>query len=263
MNGLTRDAAAPSTPAIPDSVWRADQLAQAAGRVESSRHAALDAQLPGGGWPLGALVELLLPHPGVGELQLIAPAVSAACDIDSRQALFIGTPHNLYGPALGALHWDLARLMLVDAQTPADRLWAAEQALRCPAIGALMVWLPKARVDQLRRLHLAAQASEMLVFIVRPLACRNESSPAPLRITCQASFEGRSSTQRSLSLDIVKRRGPALDAPVRVDFTLPVSMRASSMHAARVRDERSDARQPHVLDSTRLRATADRSAHVH
>jgi protein ImuA len=45
--------------------------------VLASGHAALDAQLPGGGWPVGALTELLLPHPGVGELRLLAPALAA------------------------------------------------------------------------------------------------------------------------------------------------------------------------------------------
>ena len=37
---------------------------------------ALDAQLPGGGWPLGALTEILLQHHGIGELQLLMPALA-------------------------------------------------------------------------------------------------------------------------------------------------------------------------------------------
>jgi protein ImuA len=35
-------------------------------------------QLPGGGWPQGVVTELLLPHPGVGELRLLAPALAAS-----------------------------------------------------------------------------------------------------------------------------------------------------------------------------------------
>jgi protein ImuA len=246
-----------SSSCIPASVWRADQLARAAGRTQPSRHATLDAHLPGGGWPLAALTELLLPHAGVGELQLVSPAI-AACMSDSRQALLIGSPHRLYGPALPALHWHLQQLLLIEADDNADRLWAAEQALKCPAIGALMVWLPRVRVDQLRRLHLAAMASETLVFVLRPLASRDESSPAPLRIACQATFDGNTSDRRHLELDIVKRRGPVLDQSIRIEFELPVSLRPSARGNS-VEIKSAD----HALDSTRLHSAADRSAYVH
>jgi protein ImuA len=66
-----------SVPLAPEdlhpALWRAQQLAARSRRCCASGHAALDAQLPGGGWPVGALTELLLPHPGVGELRLLAP----------------------------------------------------------------------------------------------------------------------------------------------------------------------------------------------
>ena len=43
-------------------VWRGDGWQQALQqRVQPSGHALLDAQLPGGGWPLGAMVELTYP----------------------------------------------------------------------------------------------------------------------------------------------------------------------------------------------------------
>jgi len=37
----------------------------------------LDAELPGGGWPQGQLIELLHDDPGIGELSLLAPALAA------------------------------------------------------------------------------------------------------------------------------------------------------------------------------------------
>lgn len=37
---------------------------------------ALSAELPCGGWPLGVLVELLLPQPGTGETRLLKPALA-------------------------------------------------------------------------------------------------------------------------------------------------------------------------------------------
>ena len=59
------------------SLWRASQIGGAVQRSTASGFAALDAQLPGGGWPHGTLTELLLAQAGVGELRLLAPALAA------------------------------------------------------------------------------------------------------------------------------------------------------------------------------------------
>ena len=59
------------------SLWRASQIGGAAQRTSASGFDALDAQLPGGGWPHGTLTELLLAQAGVGELRLLAPALAA------------------------------------------------------------------------------------------------------------------------------------------------------------------------------------------
>ena len=47
-------------------VWQADALAGAPARVLATGDALLDAQLPGGGWPLGALTEVLQPVGATG-----------------------------------------------------------------------------------------------------------------------------------------------------------------------------------------------------
>lgn len=46
------------------ALWLGHQLGRARDDGLPSGFAALDAQLPGGGWPRRALTELLLPHPG-------------------------------------------------------------------------------------------------------------------------------------------------------------------------------------------------------
>lgn len=63
--------------ALHPAVWRASQLGGGAQATSPSGFAALDAELPGGGWPHGVLTELLLPQPGIGELRLLAPALAA------------------------------------------------------------------------------------------------------------------------------------------------------------------------------------------
>ncbi len=63
--------------ALHPAVWRAAQLGGGPPRVCPTGFDALDAQLPGGGWPQGVLTELLLAQPGIGELRLLAPALAA------------------------------------------------------------------------------------------------------------------------------------------------------------------------------------------
>jgi hypothetical protein len=60
------------------AVWRADELARQAGATRPTGHAVLDAVLPGGGWPVGALVEVLQPQAGQGEWRLLLPALGAS-----------------------------------------------------------------------------------------------------------------------------------------------------------------------------------------
>ncbi|HEY9105608.1 MAG TPA: hypothetical protein VIN58_02930, partial [Roseateles sp.] len=56
-------------------LWRGSSLGAAADPTLASGFAALDAELPGGGWPLRAVTELLTPQTGVLEWRLLAPAL--------------------------------------------------------------------------------------------------------------------------------------------------------------------------------------------
>ena len=59
-----------------DAVWHADALARATGATVASGHAVLDAQLPGGGWPVGGLSEILQAQSGQHEWRLLLPALT-------------------------------------------------------------------------------------------------------------------------------------------------------------------------------------------
>ena len=86
--------------ARPD-VWCADRLASAEIPAVSSGFAALDAELPGGGWPRGALTEILVDHVGLGECSLVLPALGKMCE-EGRWSLLVAPPHRLHGPAWAA-----------------------------------------------------------------------------------------------------------------------------------------------------------------
>lgn len=216
---------APTAPPSPEdlhpALWRAHQLARPREAVLASDYADLDAQLPGGGWPVGALTELLLPHAGVGELRLLAPAL-AAVQAQQRGVMWFDPPAMPCAWALLALGIDVRRLVLVTPHAPAaersrvrgklpaaDMLWALEQALKSGHLGAVLAWLPaRLPADALRRLQLAAQAHEGPVFLLRSEQERARASAAPLRLLLTSAGPDQ------LQVALLKRRGPPLATPL-------------------------------------------------
>lgn len=208
------------------AVWRANELGAAAGATVASGHAALDAQLPGGGWPVGAISEILQAQSGQHEWRLLLPALRRTAP---GPVLLVGAPHVPFGPGLGAQGFDARRLLWVRVDAPAARLWAAEQALRCAEVVAVLAWLPQVRAEQLRRLQLAAQAHAKLLFVMRPAQAQAESSPAVLRLL--ASIQPDSD---ALVLHILKRRGPPLDQPLLLSARAARLAALLSLHAGAV-----------------------------
>lgn len=215
-----------------DAVWRADALACADGAVLPSGHAELDVHLPGGGWPVGALCEILQTQHGQHEWRLLLPALCQATQsavVDDRRRLppgrrpvdrrvvLVGAPCIPFAPGLAGQALAARSLLWVKAQSLAERLWVAEQALRCADVAALLLWLvgaPSSRVraDHLRRLHLGAQTQAKLLFVMRSASAQGESSPAVLRLLVgqAASRADAAAAGDGLAVQILKRRGPPL-----------------------------------------------------
>jgi cell division inhibitor SulA/protein ImuA len=190
-------------------VWRGGRLSAIACAVPTGFDA-LDRELPGGGWPTGALTELFVRRAGIGELQLVLPAL-ASLSWSGKRIVWLAPPHLPYAPALAAGGIDLAQLVLVRPPGRRDALWAAEQVLRSASCHALVAWLPGARYDELRRLAVAAETSQAWVALFRPPEAAHDASPAALRILLEPSSD-------EISLRILKRRG----APAAAALVLPV-----------------------------------------
>jgi cell division inhibitor SulA len=139
---------------------------------------ALDSTL--GGWPRGALTEIYVHRPGVGELSLLMPTLSRLSQ-SGTHSLCVAPPYLPYAPALVQQGLDLTRLWIVLARER-DALWALEQALRSGVCGAVMAWLQATEERALRRLQLAAAAGQACCFLFRPAAAALLPSPAQLRL---------------------------------------------------------------------------------
>jgi cell division inhibitor SulA/protein ImuA len=196
------------------AVWRGAAVAAGLPAAPTG-FAALDAALPGGGWPTGGLAELLCPGEGVGELQVVLPAL-AALTAAGRRIAWLAPPHLPYAPALRAAGVRLEGLTVVHAPGRRDALWAAEQALRAGTFHALLLWLPRASYAELRRLALAAQEGPGFALAFRPPAAGREASPAVLRLALEAG-------QRQLAIRILKRRGMPLAASLPLPIERPAA----------------------------------------
>ncbi len=185
-------------------VWKLKGASAAPPRpVWPTGRPALDAHLPGGGWPTATLVEVLIADHGLGEVQLFLPALIAS----QREALgqtpwlvWIAPPHEPYAPALAQQGVDLRRFLVVRPASAIEALWAAEQALSSGACAAVFLWLKGGDERWLRRLKLAAEEGGALGVLVRPDRHRFESSPASLRFSM-------SREDGTLRVELLKVRG--------------------------------------------------------
>ena len=217
-------AAIPDILARPD-IWRGDQLAQAPLPAVVSGFAVLDAELPGGGWPRGALTELLVDSAGIGELSLLTFALARVRE-SGGWSLLVAPPHPLHAPAWAAVGVDLAQLAVVSPASGRDALWAMEQALISGAPRAVLGWMPYADARALRRLQVAAASSGALAFLFRSTRMAPDSSAAPLRL--QLSGE-----DGQLAVRILKRRGPPATRSLKLTLPRPVRLRSGdSAHEA-------------------------------
>ncbi|HWG77584.1 MAG TPA: translesion DNA synthesis-associated protein ImuA [Steroidobacteraceae bacterium] len=183
-----------------------------------SGHEALDALLPGGGWPLGALTELLSDQCGIGELELLLPALQSLAR-GGRCLVWIDPPYVPYAPALVQRGLPLERVLWIRTQRPQAALWAAEQALRCSGIGAVLNWSEHIVDRSLRRLQLAAECGQTWGILHRPASAFHTSSPAALRLQLQPLTEG-------LEVHIKKSRGGRAGGRLHVPLRRPVTLHA-------------------------------------
>lgn len=184
-----------------------DQLEVSGTSVQPSGYAALDACLPGGGWPAGVLSEILFPLQQALEWQLVAPALGQRLASRQGSAVLVGPAHEPFGPALARRELPAHRLYRVDVQDRSSRLWACEQALNCQDVAAVLAWLPAAPYAALRRLHVMASRRDVLFWAFRAEELQAASSPAALRLVVrQVHVAG----VHQLQVRIAKRRGPPL-----------------------------------------------------
>ena len=259
------------TSRLQQQMWRGEENCPQDSDVVSSGYRTLDLALPGIGWTSGSVTEVLIEESGVGEIRMLERSIRDLTANKSRSVVFIAPPWKPNWTAFRAMKIPTSKLVWVKA--PEDQvLWAAEQALKQEGIGAVLIWLPDARPEAVRRLQVAAQESKALAFLFRPLKAAKQSSAAPLRMVCKPTLPANAQTMNRrewmstvmLEIDIIKRRGPLLIKPLQL--RLPVLKPALPEHirradqARRAKAEHEVKEVRHVVDSGDIAAFIARSS---
>ncbi|MGV6858879.1 MAG: translesion DNA synthesis-associated protein ImuA [bacterium] len=171
----------------------------------------LDENLPAGGWPPGALTEILHQHTGQGELQLLIPAIRHLTE-NKHYVVMIDPPWQPNAPALSEAGIQLPYLIIIGPLSADDKLWSIEQSLRAGYCAAVLAWPGNQKNlsnKALRRLQLAAESGKSSGFLFRAAESASEHSPAALRIQFQADSQPQ-------KLHIIKCRGRYFSRPLEL-----------------------------------------------
>ncbi|MEX0373858.1 translesion DNA synthesis-associated protein ImuA [Spiribacter pallidus] len=193
-------------------IWRASETARhtgARGEHIPTGFSVLDTALPGGGFPSGALTEVLHDSHGMGELRLAMPAL-ARLSRGGRWIAMIAPPHIPYAPGLSARGMDLSRVLVVHPTSEQQSRWALEQALRAGTCAAVLAWPEHCDDRSLRRFQLAAETGNSLGLLFRDSLAAGQHSPAALRLRIDSDNGQR------LGVRVLKCRG-ATPGPVQLD----------------------------------------------
>ena len=228
---------------IAEAVWRGGEVGDPASRTVSSGFPELDKELPGGGWPTHSLTELLMPQAALCEWRLLSRSLPALMAAGGRVYL-IAPPKQPHAGGLEQLGLSADQVVWVHATTPVDRLWVTEQIVKSDPTGAILSWLPQARPEQIRRLQIHSQSCDAPVFLFRPVAALNDTSPSPLRVSVALAGGWQ------LEVRIPKRRGSSLDdalylaaMPANLESVIPPRLKAVAAPSnVPYRVEASDAR---------------------
>ena len=206
-------------------VWRGTDWQLDSGQtVWPSGHAVLDRELPGGGWPGNALIQVQQPAHCHAEWSLLLPALAGQVHQRvgrrTEHVVLVAPPYLPFAPALQAAGLDPGRLCCVHPGRSAQELaWACEQALHCRDVLAVLAWLPDLPLSAQRRLQLAAASQGRPIWLWQGLQAESHSSPAALRLRLERSAPDAAARHvPGLQLLILKRRGPLLEKPVQLSL---------------------------------------------
>lgn len=211
----------------------------------------LDAALPGGGLPAGALTEIFYNSTspgGAASLACIAARAAARATTftngrdftNGRFVAWIDTD-EFYPPAAAALGLDPEKLFMIHPRDPGEALWTFEQTARSRAIAASILLITNTTIAVTRRLQLAAEAGGGLALLLRSAAGAGHPSAASVRLRAQARAAPAATPAavlppQRIEIEILKIRGTLSSN----NFLIEIDHASGDVRGAAAAADRSD-----------------------
>jgi hypothetical protein len=200
-------------------LWRASSIDIGTRKGTPTGFNLLDEHLPGSGWPVDGVTELLHDQYGIGELRLLAPALAHLSQVRPRWLLWVSPPFVPYPPALLKAGIDLTSVLIIKPKTAIDTLWVLEKALSSKSCSAVLAWPGDINAKQIRRLQVASREGNTWGILFRPSRVAEHASPAELRLQLFATKTLPLHRNTSINLKILKRRGGWTTGMLNLHFT--------------------------------------------
>jgi hypothetical protein len=205
------------------ALWRGCDMAGRGDHGQPTGYPGLDAILPGRGWPRNALVEVVSPRWGMGELQLLVPLMRNVVE-RGQWILCIAPPYQLYAPALAQAGIHTRQVLVVRPEASLkDALWSMEKALQTDNCGLVLAWQNWLPNKVLRRLQLAAETGQTLGVLLQRHVSKD--SPSALRLQIKAcssrwpaDAESGGVTVRDADVTVLRARGSFRPLSTRVSL---------------------------------------------
>lgn len=149
----------------------------------------LDEMLPDGGWPTGALVEIITPDEYTDAFPLVLPAL-ARLSRASGWLCMVSPPHAVRTRAFTHDSVNSSRILQINPHPGRSGLWTVEQMLCSGNCSAVMAW-PDCDAGLIaRRLAQAAVAGNTSGFLFRQEGLSGHTSKIGLRLKFETSEAG-------------------------------------------------------------------------
>jgi protein ImuA len=145
----------------------------------------------GRGFERGTFVEWLAESAGQGAETLSLILAGRVIRSWGGTLVVLDDQKTFYAPVAQALGMDPEAMVVLRPASEADSLWALEQSLRCPGVGAVIGRLDRLPDHGMQRLKRAAEVGGGVGFLLRSASVRRWPSWAEMRllvrgVSCQS-----------------------------------------------------------------------------
>jgi protein ImuA len=166
-----------------DRIWALEQGTDAPPPVQPI--GVPDSVLPWGGLPLARIHQIALAdRSGLGFAAGLLGLVARGRTVLWCRRRDTAIP---FLPGLTPFGLDTAQVLTVEAERATELLWAIEEGLRCPALGAVLGEIDDLPLPAARRLQLAAETGQVAGLIVTPERAMAGGATTRWRVTTAPS----------------------------------------------------------------------------